>query len=69
MTQEEQLILNFPREIKIQLLKDALEQDKIGVFFGLTKILLDAPLNAGGIESSVIEEIQEQHNNRVKFSL
>ena len=61
MTTEQQMILNFPREIKIQCLKDALTQDKIGVFLGLSKILLDAPLNAGGLESEIIEQIHSEH--------
>lgn len=61
MTTEQQMILNFPREIKIQCLKDALEQDKFGVFLGLSKILLDAPLNEGGLESEVIEAIHQEH--------
>jgi len=29
---ETKLILSFPRELKIQCLKDALEQDKFGIF-------------------------------------
>ena len=61
MTTEQQMILNFPREIKIQCLKDALALDKFGVFLGLSKILLDAPLNAGGLESEVIEQIHKEH--------
>lgn len=61
MTTEQQMILNFPREIKIQCLKDALAQDKFGVFLGLSKILLDAPLNAGGLESEIIEQIHQEH--------
>jgi len=64
MTTEQQMILNFPREIKIQCLKDALEQDKFGVFMGLSKILLDAPLNEGGLETEVIEQIHNEHLNK-----
>lgn len=61
MTTEQQMILNFPREIKIKCLKDALAQDKFGVFIGLSKILLDAPLSAGGLESEVIKQIHQEH--------
>lgn len=61
LTLEQQMILNLPKEIKIQCLKDALAQDKFGVFLGLTKILLDAPLNAGGLESEIIEQIHQEH--------
>jgi hypothetical protein len=61
MTTEQQMILNFSKEIKIQCLKDALAQDKFDIFLGLSKILLDAPLNAGGLESEIIEQIHQKH--------
>jgi hypothetical protein len=59
--QEKQMILNFPREIKINLLKDALKEGEVGIFLQLSKILLDAPLNQGGIESDVIESIHQEY--------
>lgn len=61
MSQESEMILRFPRECKIQCLKDALEQDKFGIFMGLSKILLDAPINAGGLETEIIEQIHNDH--------
>ncbi|MFA5395153.1 MAG: hypothetical protein WC346_03960 [Methanogenium sp.] len=61
MVTEKEMILNFPREIKIQCLKDALAQGEFGVFLGLSKILLDAPLNVGGLESEVIEQIHKEY--------
>lgn len=60
-TEQAKMILNFPREIKIQCLKDALLQDNFGAFMGLSKILLDAPLNAGGLESEIIEQIHQEY--------
>lgn len=63
MTDEKTMILNFPREIKIQCLKDALKQGKTGIFFGLSKILLDAPLNEGGLETEIIEAIHQEYLN------
>lgn len=57
------LILNFPKNIKIQLLRDALKQGNIGIFFGLSKILLDAPITKGGIESEIIEQIHQEYLN------
>lgn len=63
MTHEEgnRMILSFPREIKIQCMKDALEQDKFGVFMGLSKVFLDAPISEGGIETEVIKKIHNDH--------
>lgn len=55
------LILGFPKDIKIQTLKDALENNRLDIFMGLSKILLDAPLNAGGLESEIIEQIHQEH--------
>lgn len=55
------LILGFPREIKIKVLEDALKENKFNVFFELSKILLDAPLNAGGLETDVIDKIHQTH--------
>ncbi len=66
MTQEEKVILGFPREIKIQFLKDALDQDNFGVFIGLSKILLDATIQEGGIETEVIEKIHQNHLNEIR---
>jgi len=56
------MILSFPREIKLGILKDALREDKFDVFLQLSKILLDAPLNMGGIESEIIDAIYEEFN-------
>ena len=61
MSQESDMILSFPREVKIKCLQDALEQDKFGIFFQLSKILLDAPINKGGLETELIEKIHNEH--------
>ena len=58
---ETEVILCFKRELKIQCLKDALEQDKFGIFMSLSQILLDAPLNEGGLETEIIEQIHNDH--------
>ena len=55
------MILRFPREIKLGLLKDALKEDKFGIFFQLSKVLLDAPISEGGIETEAIEAIHNGH--------
>ncbi len=58
-----EMILRFPREIKIQCMKDALEQNNFGMFVSLSRVFLDAPLNAGGIETETIEKIYNDHLN------
>jgi hypothetical protein len=55
------MILGFPREIKIQCMKDALEQDNFGMFMGLSKVFLDAPISEGGIETEVIKKIHDDY--------
>lgn len=63
---DNKLILGFPREIKIQVLKDALKEDKFNIYFELSKILLDAPIPEGGLESEIIEQIFDEHKNNRK---
>ena len=53
--------LSMPREIKIQTMEDALKEDRFDIFMGLAKILLDAPISQGGIETEVIEVIWNKY--------
>jgi hypothetical protein len=55
-------ILKIPKEIKIKCLKDSLEKKELGIFFGLVKILLDAPISEGGISSSEIDIIHKEYD-------
>jgi hypothetical protein len=55
-----QAILNCPREVKIEVLRDAMRSGDIGMFISLSKVLLDAPINEGGIETEVIEAIRNE---------
>jgi len=61
---EKDLILRFPREIKLDCLRAALDQGELGVFLGLSKILLDANISDGGIETEVIEKIHNDYMNK-----
>jgi len=61
-----EMILRFPREIKIQCMRDALEQDNFGMFMGLSKVFLDAPISEGGIETEVIQAIHDEYMNMRK---
>jgi hypothetical protein len=57
----QEIFLNSPREIKMQSLKDALQQNNIEFFWGLSKILIEAPLNGGGLECEIIEQIHREY--------
>ena len=60
-TEETKWVLSLPRKMKFKLLEDSLKEDEFGVFMGLTKILLDAPLSEGGIPTEEIEEIRKKY--------
>tara|TARA_R110002020_G_scaffold357600_1_gene569949 strand:- start:662 stop:850 length:189 start_codon:yes stop_codon:yes gene_type:complete len=57
----ENFLLSLDRKRKIRMLEDALKEDKWSIFKSLSKVLLDAPLNKGGLETEVIEEIFKRH--------
>ncbi len=66
MNDHEKVILSFPREMKIKVLQDSLNQGNLSVFLGLSKVLLDAPISEGGIETEVIERIHQDHLDATK---
>ena len=39
------------------MLEDALREDRFDIFKTLSKVLLDAPLDKGGIPTEVVEQI------------
>ena len=53
----ESFLLSLDRKRKIRMLEDALKEDKWTIFKEFSKILLDAPVNEGGLETEVIEGI------------
>ena len=55
-------LLGIPKEKQIRMLEDALRENKFNIFIELSKILLDAPLNKGGLESEIVRGIFEKHN-------
>ncbi len=55
-------ILSFPYEAKIRILEDALRGDDFGIFMGLSRILLDAPISEGGVSTEVIDAIYKKHH-------
>jgi hypothetical protein len=66
MTEKDKLILGFPREIKLGLLRDALKEEKFGIFLGLSRVLLEATISEGGIETEVIDAIFKEHSKDAK---
>lgn len=61
-----EMILRFPREVKIEVLKKALDENSLSLFLELSKILLDAPITKGGIETEVIEKIHSDYLESLK---
>ena len=59
MTQKNELILGFPKEMKLQIIKEAMAENNISVAFSLAKILLDAPISKGGISTEEINEAMQ----------
>ena len=58
MTKREiEFVLAQPREVKLELMLEFVKEGQMANWFELSKILLDAPINEGGIESEVLEDI------------
>jgi|TARA_R110002020_G_scaffold150401_1_gene327057 hypothetical protein len=55
-------LLTIPKEKQVRMLEDSLRENKFSIFLELSKILLDAPLNKGGLESEIVRGIFEKHN-------
>ena len=53
----ESFLLSLDRKRKIRMLEDALKEDKWSIFKEFSKVLLDAPVNEGGLETEVVEGI------------
>lgn len=53
----ENFLLSLDRKKQIKMLQDALREDRFDIFKALSKVLLDAPLDKGGVPTEVIEEI------------
>ena len=55
-------LLGIPKEKQIRMLEDALKENKFNIFFDLSRILLDAPLNKGGLESEIVRDLFKKYN-------
>jgi hypothetical protein len=59
--QEKEWFLSLPEETKLDVLEASLKENKFGVFMSMTKILLEAPIQNGGISTEKIESIRKKY--------
>ena len=57
----ESFLLSLDRKRKIRMLEDALKEDKWAIFKEFSKVLLEASVQEGGLETEVIEGIFRRH--------
>lgn len=57
----ENFLLSLDRRKQIKMLEDALKEDRFDIFKTLSKVLLDAPLDKGGIPTDVVSEIFKKY--------
>ena len=57
----ESFLLSLDRKKQIKMLEDALKEDRFDIFKTLSKVLLDAPLDKGGIPTDVVSEIFKKY--------
>jgi len=57
----ENFLLSLDRKKQIKMLEDALKEDRFDIFKTLSKVLLDAPLDRGGITTEDIQRIFRRH--------
>jgi len=61
--EETKWVLSLPRENKLQFMEDMLKEKKIGEWLQFIKILLDAPISEGGIETEIIDKIFNKYRD------
>ena len=58
---EKEWFFSLPKETKLDILEDSLKENKFGIFLAMTKVLLDAPIQGGGISTEEIEEVRKKY--------
>ena len=59
MTQDEQIrkmVLAWPLEVKLNSLKELVQNGQLGTAIQISQILLEAPMSEGGVSSELIQE-------------
>jgi len=54
-------ILKIPLEIKVVCLENSLKENDFQTFLNLSKILLDTPIDQGGVSTEIIEKISQKY--------
>jgi len=62
----DELILAQPREAKIELLTHFAKKKAFIEWATISKVLLDAPIDKGGLETKIIEDIWDKYNPKAK---
>jgi hypothetical protein len=57
----ENFLLSLDRKKQIKMLEDALNENRFDIFKSLSKILLDAPLDKGGVPTDTVQEIFKKY--------
>ena len=57
----ENFLLSLDRKKQIKMLEDALLEDRFDIFKNLSKILLDAPIDKGGLPTDVVSDIFKKY--------
>jgi hypothetical protein len=57
----ENFLLSLDRKKQIKILEDALKEDRFDIFTSLSKVLLDATLDEGGMPTELIEELFKKY--------
>jgi hypothetical protein len=56
---EKEWFLSLPKEMKLKLLGDMLNEGETGMALATATILLDAPITKGGISTDEISEVMD----------
>ena len=62
----EKLILTLPKESKLEMLKHFLANKDLDTFFAVEKILLNAGVNEGGLETDVLKDLFKKEMGQYK---
>ena len=57
----ENFLLSLDREKQIKMLEDALKEDRFDIFKTLSKVLLDAPLDKGGVPTEDVQRVFKRY--------
>jgi hypothetical protein len=66
------MFLNLPREKQLDTLREVYREHGFGPFMALTKVALDAPCNAGGIPTEILDKLHTElleEEDKVKSSV